>query len=88
MFEISNTLLSNINIGLRYKQENETYPIRKNYKEKEDYEELIDLLLNSRLSFKKIAEKLEMAESTVKKINYGTLVPGLSKSYPIRKENR
>lgn len=83
-FNISETLLSNINLGLKYRK-NIEYPIRKNYKSEEDYEELVYLLKNTRISFLKIAEKLQIGESTVKKINYGTLRRGLSEEYPIRK---
>lgn len=84
-FNISETLLSNINLGLKYKQENVEYPVRKNYKNKEDYEPLIHLLKKSTLTFREIAEKLNIGESTVKKINYGDLCKFLSDEYPIRK---
>ena len=52
----------------------------------EDYDELINLLLYSDLSYKAIAQRLGIGESTVKKINYGTLRKGLYPSYPIRKK--
>jgi len=86
-FNISQALLSNINIGLKYTSDEYDYPIRKNYKTDEDYKELIDLLINSTLSYKKIAEKLNIGESTIKKINYGILRPDLFDSHPIRKQN-
>lgn len=57
----------------------------KYYKNEADYDELIDLLLNSNLSLKKISEQLGIGYSTVKKINAGTLRPGLYPTYPIRK---
>lgn len=53
----------------------------------EDYDELIDLLINSDLSLTAIAKRLNMGYSTVKKINAGTLRPGLYPNYPIRKSN-
>ena len=43
------------------------------------------LLKNSYLSFREIAEQLNIGESTVKKINYGTLQHDDNISYPIRK---
>lgn len=76
--------ISMINHGTQFHQENETYPLFKYYKTDEDYNELIELLLNSDLTLKAIAEKLNMGYSTVKKINAGTLRKGLYPTYPIR----
>lgn len=93
-YDISQTLLSNINLGLKYTsneigyQQNVIYPLRKNYKTENDYEELYNLLRNSTLSFREIAQQLHMGESTVKKINYGTLRHDNAKIYPIRKYTR
>lgn len=84
-FDISKTLLSNINNGLSYKH-NRDYPLRKYYKSDEDYEKLIDLLINSKKTYKEISEELGIGISTVKKINYGTLRPGLYHKYPIREK--
>lgn len=78
--------VSNINNGFYFRQENETYPLYKYYKTNDDYEELIDLLLYSDFTLKEIANKLNISEGTVKKINYGTLRKGLHPEYPIRKE--
>lgn len=84
-YSISLALLSNINQGLRYFNDSLHYPLRKYYKTGlEEYGELMFLLKNSYLSFKEIAEKLNMGESTVKKINYGTLQYDSNISYPIR----
>ena len=83
---ISPALLSNINHGLRYSDDKLNYPLRKYYKSGlEEYGELIFLLKNSYLSFREIAERLNMGESTVKKINYGILQYDDNISYPIRK---
>ena len=81
----STSFISSLNHGVYYFDENESYPLCKYYKEDRDYDELIDLLLNSTYSLAKIAELLEMGYSTVKKINAGTLRKGLYPSYPIRK---
>ena len=85
-YNISATLLSNINHGLKYFDDSLSYPLRKYYKTGlEEYGELMFLLKNSYLSFREIAEQLGMGESTVKKINYGALQHDENISYPIRK---
>ena len=86
-FSISASFISSINNGVYFYDENETYPLYKYYKSDEDYDELIDLLLNSDLSLKKISEILGMGYSTVKKINAGTLRKSLYPTYPIRKKS-
>ena len=85
-YNISSALLSNINHGLAYFNSSLTYPLRKYYKTGlEEYGQLMFLLKNSYLSFREIAEQLNIGESTVKKINYGTLQHDDNISYPIRK---
>lgn len=85
-YGISQTLVSNINQGKRYRQENKNYPIRKNYKNGlEEYDDLIKLLKTTVLSFREIGEKLNIAESSVKKINYGMMQHDSEIEYPIRK---
>lgn len=85
-YGVSQTLVSNINCGLRYKDSKRTYPIRKNYKNGlGDYEILVQLLKTTVLSFREIAEKLNIAESSVKKINYGMMQYDDNIIYPIRK---
>ena len=76
--------ISMINHGNCFYQPNETYPLFKYYKTDDDYSELIDLLLNSDMTLKAIAEKLGIGYSTVKKINAGTLRKGMYHTYPIR----
>lgn len=86
-FQISAAFISAINHGIYYRDEQENYPLCKYYKDNEDYDELIDLLVNSNLSFAEIAKQLNMGYSTVKKINAGKLRYGLYPTYPIRKKN-
>ena len=86
-YNISASFISSINQGVYYYDDKEIYPLYKYYKEDADYDELIDLLLNSTYSLKKIAEMLDMGESTVKKINEGKLRKGLYPNYPIRKKS-
>ena len=85
-YNISTSFISSINNGVYFKNNNETYPLFKYYKSNEDYDELIDLLLNSTYSLSKIAEILGIGYSTVKKINEGKLRKGLYPTYPIRKK--
>lgn len=83
-YGVSASYVSSINNGIYYFDEKESYPLYKYYKEDKDYDELIDLLLNSTYSLSKIADILNMGYSTVKKINAGTLRKGLYPTYPIR----
>lgn len=86
-YSISASFISSINQGIYYFNKDETYPLFKYYKEDADYDELIDLLLNSTYSLKKISEMLNIGESTVKKINEGKMRKGLYPNYPIRKKS-
>lgn len=83
-YQISTSYISSINHGTYYYNPQEQYPLFQYYKTDNDYQILIDLLLNSELSFKQISEELKIGESTVKKINYGKLRKGLYHTYPIR----
>ena len=85
-FNISAAFISSINHGVYYYDDNETYPLCKYYKDDNDYDELINLLVNTDLSLAKIAKQLDLGYSTVKKINSGALRPGLYPTYPIRKK--
>ena len=86
-YNISASFVSSINQGVYFKDDNENYPLYKYYKDNSDYDELIDLLLNSEYSLKTISEMLNLGYSTVKKINAGTLRNGLYPTYPIRKKS-
>lgn len=83
-YNISAAFVSSINHGVYFKDEDRQYPLHKYYKDDEDYDELIDLLVNSDLSLVEIAERLDLGYSTVKKINAGSLRKGLYPTYPIR----
>lgn len=83
-FSVSSSFISSINNGIYFYDESESYPLYKYYRADDDYDDLIELLLNSDLSLKKISEQLNMGYSTVKKINTGTLRKGLYPTYPIR----
>lgn len=87
-YNISASFLSSLNHGYYLREDDETYPLYKYYKEDKDYDELVELLINSNLPLTEIAKQLGMGYSTVKKINAGTLRKGLYPSYPIRKTKR
>ena len=84
-YSVSKTFLSNLNYGLYDRKDSETYPLYRWYKSDDEYDLLIQLLLESELSFSEISNYLGIGVSTVKKINYGKLRPGLYHEYPIRK---
>lgn len=85
-FGISPGHISNINSGKYYYDENETYPLF-NYRKNEEIAQAKNLLINSSLNMKEIAEKLNLGYSTVKKLNYGTLRKDPNLTYPLRKAN-
>lgn len=85
-YNISSSFISSINHGVYFKEKDEQYPLYKYYKDDKDYDELIDLLLNSTYSLAEIARMLNIGYSTVKKINAGTLRKGLYPTYPIRQK--
>lgn len=86
-FNISASFVSAINHGVYYYDEKENYPLCKYYKNDSDYNELINLLVNTDMSLAEISRRLNLGYSTVKKINAGTLRHGLYPTYPIRKKN-
>lgn len=86
-FNISASFVSAINHGVYYFDEKEDYPLCKYYKDDSDYNELINLLVNTDMSLAEISRRLNLGYSTVKKINAGTLRHGLYPTYPIRKKN-
>lgn len=83
---ISSAFISSINTGYYFFDPNETYPLYKYYKTDEEYDELIDLLVNSSMNMTDIAKKLNIGYSTIKKINAGTLRKGIYPDYQIRKK--
>lgn len=86
-YSISASFLSSLNHGVYFYNENEIYPLYQYYKTDKEYDELIELLVNSNLSLSEIAKQLQIGYSTVKKINSGKLRKGLYPTYPIRKQS-
>lgn len=85
-YGISPGHISNINHGKYYYDDNEKYPLYNYYKE-DEADRAKDLLINSSLTMKEIANELNLGYSTVKKINYGTLRRDENLEYPLRKVN-
>ena len=86
-YNISAAFISGINHGAYFFDDRENYPLYQYYKQDSDYDELIDLLVNSSLRMSDIAKQLNIGYSTVKKINAGTLRKGLYPTYPIRSKS-
>lgn len=86
IYTVSDSMISNINNGLLLKQNNIEYPIRQNLLSNDILYKLKDLLENTTYSFNEISIKLNIAESTVKKINYGQIKhQEIFTSVPVRK---
>lgn len=86
LYPISKTFISDINNGKYFYDDKCEYPLCR-YKISADvYDALIEDLEQPELTFKELAEKYGLAESTVKKFNYGKLQQGYyNGEYPIRK---
>lgn len=85
-YPISKTFISDINSGKYFFDSEEVYPLFRYRVSNDIYDALIEDLIKPELTFKELANKYDLGESTVKKFNYGTLQPGYYKGeYPIRK---
>lgn len=84
-YGISISYISAINHGLYYREDNETYPLCKYYKDKDEVSYIKELLINSSISMKELAKQLGVSYSTIKKINSGSLWKDDKIDYPLRK---
>ena len=85
-YPISKTFISDINNGKYFFNSTEIYPLYRYRISNDIYDALIEDLEKPKLTFKELANKYNLGESTIKKFNYGTLQPGYYKGeYPIRK---
>lgn len=85
-YPISKTFISDINSGKYFFDSNELYPLCRYRISNEIYDALIEELVKPELTFKELAQKYGLSESTVKKFNYGKLQNGYFQGeYPIRK---
>lgn len=86
LYPISKTFISDINNGKYFFDSNEVYPLYRYRISNDIYDALIEDLIKPELTFKELANRYGLGESTIKKFNYGTLQPGYYKGeYPIRK---
>lgn len=83
-FDVTQTIVSNINIGYTYRDELLQYPIRKT--DKTIVLLIKSLLINTSLSLQKIADKADVGKSTVNAINQGRIYQDAADTYPLRKE--
>ena len=85
-YPISKTFISDINNGKYFFDNKEIYPLCHYRISNDIYDALIEDLVKPELTFKELALRYGLGESTVKKFNYGTLQHGYYKGeYPIRK---
>lgn len=91
MYNISYTVISMINRGLRYNNDNYIYPIRKENKGNMKFDDnLLNLIINdiknSKDSLAKIAKKYSVSKDTIYRINRGENYFQEDITYPIRKK--
>ena len=84
-YGISIPYISAINHGIYYREDNETYPLCKYYKDKDEVSYIKELLVNSSIPMKELAKQLGISYSTIKKINSGSLWKDDKTDYPLRK---
>lgn len=94
IFSISCSTVSSINYGKSYKQPGESYPIRTNYQGKgnklqlsqDQINEMEDMLMNSDVSMRKIAQRFECTVESVMCFNNGAITKyrDPQKKYPLR----
>ena len=94
-YNISRTMVHNINNGFAHPRINEDYPIRKTYVGSRKIEinvlnEIVGLLQNTKMSYIKIGDKMNLSHRTISNINNGVynknvlMQIGISQ-FPIRK---
>lgn len=84
-YDVKRYVILNVNKGISHKQENLKYPLRKIFLNDEDVLQIIDMLKNTKLQQKEIADILGVKCSTVYRINTGTYYRMGNIEYPIRK---
>lgn len=93
-YNISQSYIREINVGKLKKDINEKYPIRegiinKNSLSDKEVEEICNLLMNTKLSMRKIAEKFNRSIDTIRGIKNGSIKAYRKKNYnyPLRSNN-
>ena len=79
-YQVSSTLISNINQGQKYIDENLKYPLRKNYKTGlEEYSELITLLRTTTKSFRQIVNSIDILEKVAQENGFTQIDENIAK---------
>lgn len=81
-FGVAQTVVSRINLGSSYFDEHIKYPIRCTISER--IQDIRNAIINTKLSFNKIAKIFGVNKSTIMKINSGKIYFDKSFSYPLR----
>lgn len=79
-------VISSINRGIVYKNNDLTYPLRKRAADSMDFDvdELINDLINTQIPFNKLVEKYNTSSYIIKEINKGNKYFNENYSYPLR----
>ena len=90
-YHCSGTTISNINTGIRNKQDNEQYPIRPETRKSQKFSEQIlddiyDDIINTNLKWTELAEKYNCQTKVFQHINQGISNKRDGYIYPLRKE--
>lgn len=86
LFNVNQSIISNINLGNTYYQLNEKYPIRSKVEELEkNFQKVKNLLVNTQLSFNEIAQQTGINKSMINGINQGYDYFHEKEDYPLRK---
>ena len=85
---VGESAVNRINNGYTWYEDGCEYPLRRDITKMQDniYDEILDLLINSNLTQKQIAEKFNIARTTVTAINRGQNFRKDYIDYPIRKK--
>lgn len=88
-FGVSNSLISEINLGHRYFCPEKEYPLRKikNRLDKDGINTIIKLLKEDKLTLKEIAKLLNVSPQAISNINVGSTNYSKDLVYPIRKSS-
>ena len=90
-YQLSKTVVSSINRGKTYHDDNYNYPLRKRFSDnynKEKDREIFDELLNTKNSYREIAEKYSVTTFYVGEINKGNCFKQENINYPLRKKEQ
>lgn len=87
LFNVSQEIVSYINIGKFYRLEGYDYPLRKTFLSQEEVYNLQQDLIHTDLSYQEIADKYNISKVQVKTICYGKSWYNENYKYPLRENN-